>query len=223
MKGRFALPVLLMLIFALTRLPGVMPENFSAAYAIAFCAGIFFPMRMAWWLPLVTLLITDIALNCYYQFSLGYECFTLPVMIYMLGNYAGYVALIWLGKRFSGKTESFTFLLGAGVFGALLFYLITNTLSWLLNPFNNPEYTKNLMGWIWALTKGTSGWPETWQFFRNTLMSGGLFTALFVGAMKLSEAREPKTEDAKEEADDADTEAEPDTAEAPAKKVFLAP
>jgi hypothetical protein len=222
MKEKIALPVLLMVIFALTRLPGVMPENFSAAYAIAFCAGVFFPGKMTWWLPLVTLLITDLALNCYYQFSLGYECFTLPVMIYMLGNYAGYLALIWLGKRFSGaKTKSFSYLLGGGILGALMFYLITNTLSWLLNPFNNPEYTKNVMGWIWALTKGTSGWPETWQFFRNTLMSGGLFTALFIGAMKVSETRAEAKEE--KESEESEEETEPEATEAPAKKAFLTP
>jgi hypothetical protein len=38
---------------------------------------------------------------------------------------------------------------------------------------------------------GTAGWPETWKFFRNTLLSGGLFTALFVGVMKAAEALEP--------------------------------
>src|SRR5262249_13652345 len=146
----------LMIVFALTRTPGMLPQNFSAAYAIAFCAGVFFPRRLAWWVPLVTLMVTDVLLNCYYQFSLGYECFTLPVMIYMLGNYAGYTFLIWLGRKFGCKA-SFLSLLGGGVLGAILFYLITNTLSWLLNPFNNPEYTKNLAGWIWALTKGTGG------------------------------------------------------------------
>ena len=78
-----------------------------------------------------------------------------------------------------------------GLLGALLFYLITNTASWLFNPFHNPEYTKDFMGWLVALIRGTGGWPETWQFFRNTMFSGGLFTALFVGAMKLVAAAEP--------------------------------
>ena len=144
---------------------------------------------MAWWIPLGAMLATDLALNCYYQFGKGYECFTIPVLIYMLGNYGGYAFLIWLGKKFTQRASVLS-LVGGGLLGALLFYFVTNTMSWLLNPFNNPEYTKNFAGWLIALTKGTAGWPHTWEFFRNTLLSGGLFTGLFVGAMKLEESAE---------------------------------
>ena len=105
--------------------------------------------------------------------------------------------------------------IGAGlslILGALLFYLITNTASWLFNPFHNPEYTKNFLGWLTALTKGTGGYPETWQFFRNTLLSGGLFTGLFVGAKKLTaESPAEKVAGAKSEEE---PEAEPEEAKA---------
>ena len=94
-----------------------------------------------------------------------------------------------------------------------MFYLITNTASWFFNPFNNPEYTKDIAGWLIALTAGTHGYPPTIEFFRNTLMSGGLFTALFAGAMKLSEARKPAEEEPEEE-EEAAPEGEPDKAEA---------
>lgn len=194
------MPVLLMLVFALSRIPGMLPQNFSAAYALAFCAGVYFTGAMAWWLPLGTLLATDIALNCYYKFYLGYEVFELPVLKYQLLNYVAYGFLIWFGRKHK-PTTSFAGLLGGGILGALLFYLITNTASWLFNPFGNPEYTKDFMGWLTALTKGTSGWPQTWEFFRNTLLSGGIFTGLFVGAMKMTEASESKQEkETKEEA-----------------------
>src|ERR1043166_5451744 len=112
-KWNLWLPVILMLVFALTRWPGLLPPNFSAFYALAFCAGVYFPRRLAWWLPLATMVATDLALNLYYP--------------------------------------------------------ITNTASWLFNPFQNPEYTKNFAGWLTALTSGTKGWPQTWEFFRNTL------------------------------------------------------
>jgi hypothetical protein len=84
--------------------------------------------------------------------------------------------------------------------GAILFYFLTNTAAWLFNPFGNPEYTKDLAGWLIALTKGTGGYPPTLEFFRNTLMSGGLFTGLFAGALKLTEAPEPAKEKEPEEA-----------------------
>ena len=59
------LPILLMLVLAATR-PGLMPPNFSAAYAMMFCAGVFFPKRLAWWLPFATMLVTDALLNQFY-------------------------------------------------------------------------------------------------------------------------------------------------------------
>jgi len=183
-KSNHGLAVALMLVFALSRIPGLLPPNFSAAYALVFCAGVYFTGRTAWWLPLVTLALTDLALNFYYQ-SRGYDVWTVGTIVYLLCNYVAYGALIWLGRRFK-PGSSFVSLLGGGMLGALLFYFITNTASWLLNPFQNPEYTRNFSGWLIALTRGIGGWPQTWEFFRNTLLSGGLFTALFVAAMKLT-------------------------------------
>ena len=208
-KSKIVMPLALMLVFALSRIPGMLPQNFSAAYALAFCAGVYFTGRMAWWLPLTTLLITDVGLNLYYRFYLGYHVFDPPILKYQLFNYAAYIALIWLGRRFKPQT-SFLGLLGGGILGALLFYLITNTASWFFNPFGAPEYTRTLLGWLTALTKGTSGYPQTWEFFRNTLLSGGLFTGLFVGAAKMVEASESAREK--------QTEEDEEPAEAPGKE-----
>lgn len=184
-KWNIWLAVLLMAVFAITRWPGVLPPNFSAAYALVFCAGAYFPGKLAWWLPLGTLLLSDIAINVFHYH-------TDPVGSYMLVNYLIYAALIWFGKN--SLAAPFTALLGGGLLGAILFYLVTNTFAWL----ENPEYAKTLVGWIKALSLGTDGWPYTWEFFRNTLLSGGLFTSLFVGAMKLSEAPEPEPAEEKE-------------------------
>ena len=192
-KGKLALPLALMLVFALSRVPGMLPQNFSAAYALVFCAGVYFSGRIGWWLPLGTMLLTDIGLNCYYYFCLHLDVFSVQTLQYLLFNYVSYVLLIWLGRRFKPQSSFFS-LLGGGILGALLFYLITNTASWFFNPFKNPEYTRTLLGWLTALTKGTAGWPQTWEFFRNTLLSGGLFTGLFVGAMKATTASESARE-----------------------------
>lgn len=190
-----------MVVFALSRIPGMLPEDFSAAYALAFCAGVYLAGSMKWWLPLGLLLLTDIGLNLYYWLALDVPVFELPMLRYQLFVYAGYACLIWLGRRFK-PSSSFVSLLGGGIFGAMLFYLLTNTAAWFFNPFGNPEYTKDLAGWIRALTLGTSGWPETWHFFRNTLLSGGLFTALFAGVMKLTNPRESETEEDSAEAEE---------------------
>lgn len=194
------MPLLLMLVFALTRIPGLMPPNFSAVYGLLFCAGVYFTGAMVWWLPLTVMLATDVGLNLYYGVAV--------VQPYMLITYLAFLGLILLGRRFSPKS-SFVSLLAGGVLGAILFYVITNTLAWLINPFANPEYTKDLAGWIVALTQGTKGHPPTWEFFRSTLMSGGLFTGLFAGAMKLAAALEPKEKEKEHE------EAAPEPEEAP--------
>ena len=205
------LPLALMLVFALSRIPGMLPQNFSAAYALVFCAGVFFTGSLAWWLPLATLLVTDIGLNCYYQ-SLGYDVWTPGKIIYLFCNYVAYGSLIWLGRRFK-PSSSFVSLLGGGILGALLFYLLTNTASWFFNPFGNPEYTKTLLSWFKALTQGTGGWPQTWEFFRNTLLSGGLFTGLFVGAIKLlSPAESPADKQAGARDEKPETEETPEEA-----------
>lgn len=187
-----------MVVFAFTRWPGLhLPPNFSAAYALAFCAGVYFPSRVRWWLPLATMLVTDVIINLYYYHVAAFS-------VAQLVNYAVFGLVIWLGTRFK-PGNSWLKLLSGGVLGAVLFYLITNTASWLLNP----EYVKNLAGWFTALTKGTPGWPQTWEFFRNTLLSGGLFTGLFAGAMKASQA----AESAQEKAESGEEEAEEEHAE----------
>jgi hypothetical protein len=209
LKTKNFLPLILMMLFALSRWPGLMPWNFSAAYALMFCAGVYFPKRLVWWLPFATMLVADTALNWYHHTYYGTPMFS-PELI---GNYIAYAAIVWLGRKFGPKAR-FLSLLAGGVLGAILFYLITNTFSWFFNPFHNPEYVKTFAGWLTALTKGTAGYAQTWEFFQKTLTSGGLFTGLFAGAMKIMEALEPAEE--KEEAEEPaeKPEHEPEKAEA---------
>ena len=188
-----------MLVAALSRWPGLFPPNFSAFYGLAFCAGAFFPRHVKWWLPLGTLVVTDIALDVYYHSFSAMQ----------LVNYAAYALLILLGTRFNHRSR-FLGLLAGGILGAILFYLLTNTASWLFDA----EYTKDLAGWIKALTVGRSGFPPTLEFFRNTLMSGGLFTGLFAGALKLTEAPEPAEEKEPETAEDPTGEEAPEEGKA---------
>ena len=181
-KWHRGLPWIFVALVALSRWPGLFPPNFSAATALAFCAGVYLSGAMRWWLPLGTMCVTDVGLNVFYYH-------TAPVGGYLLLNYLIYAALIWLGCQM-GRRASFVKLLAGGLLGAIAFYLITNTLAWL----ENPVYARTLAGWIQALTSGQPGFPPTWEFFRNTLLSGGLFTALFVAAMKLTAPAESPVE-----------------------------
>jgi hypothetical protein len=180
------LPFVFVALFALSRWPGLLPWDFSAAYALAFCAGVYFSRKLSWWLPIVVLLVTDIGLNFYYQHkNPQFDVWSGGNLANLAFNYAAYGTLVFLGRRFKPQS-SFWSLLSGSLLGAVLFYLITNTAAWFFNPFHNAEYVKTFASWILALTKGIGGWPSTLEFFRNTLLGTGLFTALFVVAEKLT-------------------------------------
>ncbi len=201
MKAKHGLPLVLLAVLALTRIPGLLPPNFSPVYGLLFCAAVYFSGWVAWVLPLGTVLVTDVLLNLHYGAA--------PLQWEMLGNYAAYAGIVWLGRQFNRRSSWLT-LFGGGILGAILFYVVSNTVSWL----HDPAYAKNLAGWIQSLTVGTPGWPHTWEFFRNTLLSGGLFAGLFAGAMKLGEAVEPKPEEEEEPSEEPEEAPEPGEAKA---------
>jgi hypothetical protein len=98
-----------------------------------------------------------------------------------------------LGRLNSAKSSWLRLVSGGGL-GALIFYALANTIAWM----QNPDYPKSWKGWLLALTTGIPGFPPPWMFLRNTLLSGGLFTGLFAGAMKLSEQMDEAAEEAEE-------------------------
>jgi hypothetical protein len=200
MKSKFLLPAIFIAVLAISRIPGLMPGNFSVVYAFVFCSGVYFQGSAKWWLPLGTMLVTDVALNIYYHVA--------PFDPQMLWNYAIYALLIGLGKWIGPKAGMLKLIMG-GLLGGLLFYLIANTAAWLEDSY----YAKTLAGWIQALTTGRPGYPASWEFFRNTLLSSGLFTALFAGAAKVTaESPADKTAGAHDPAD-SQPEAQPQEAE----------
>jgi hypothetical protein len=187
---------------ALSRWPGLLPNNFSAAYALAFCGGVYLTGATAWWLPMGALILSSTLLNW-----LHYD---VPVFNgYVLWTYAAFAVLIGLGRLFRRALRRLSgprlrvyrglLVLGGGFLGAVIFYVITNTISWIFEP--TQPYPKTLAGWWQAMTVGTAGWPHTWTFFRNTLLSGGLFSGLFAASMSAVEFKASKEE----------SEAEPDS------------
>jgi hypothetical protein len=171
-----------------------------------------------------------VALDCFYHFVRGYEVFSAANLAFQGMNYVGYLLLWGMGRLLKSAGERgsggglmqaalwWCALLGGGLLGAVLFYLVTNTASWLINPFHNPEYTKDLAGWLTALSIGTKGFPQTWEFFRNTFLSSGLFTGLFSAAALFSarseSAREKEMANAPAESEDGETVAEPEEVKA---------
>ena len=196
MERKTWLPLVLMLVFAASRWPGMLPQNFSAAHALLFCAAFWLPGWMGWVLPLATIIVTDILLNLFH--------YSMPVMVPELVVNWMILALFVVLAKWLARRRSYGRVFLGTLIGALLFYLVSNTVSWMVNP----AYATTIVGWVQALTVGLPGFPPTWLFGLKSLLGTGLFTGLFAGAMKWSEAiddaPEPETDD------DEETEAPPE-------------
>jgi len=152
-----------------------MLHNFSPIAAIALCGAVFLPKRIAAILPLAGLFLSDLALDLFYKVPF-FSADILP-------RYLALVLISGLGFLLRGKVR-LPGLLAGSFAGSILFYIITNTGSWL----SDPAYAKTAAGWLQALTVGTGNpaYPPTWWFYRHTLASDLVFTLLFVGAIALS-------------------------------------
>ena len=153
--------------------------NFAPLAAIALCAAAYFPHKYKFTVPMAALLISDVVLNAHYGFSL--------LSPFVLSHYIAFAIIGCLGLMLQGRASLKT-LLPASLAASLLFYVITNAVSWVFDS----AYAKNLAGFVQAQTTGHPAYAATptWMFFRNTAVSDLLFTALFVGCMHFGRSAE---------------------------------
>lgn len=185
----FWLPLALMLAVLLLRvlhqhhLFGSNLVNLSPMMALAFAGAVVFPKPMPWWSWALILLGVD-------WMSEGLSWWTqahghLEVLL-AYGCYA--FAAFW-GARLRGRAGVLDTLVGTLAF-SVLFYLVTNTLSWWINP----AYAKSAAGWWQALTVGVAGvGPTTLEFFRNSvtadLLGATVLLAIYNGEALLRKFR----------------------------------
>ena len=117
------------------------------------------------------LLISDLVLNIFHYHQ---PFFTFDI----LPRYVALALISGLGFALRGRANVLR-LLAASVAGSLLFFVITNTGSWL----SDPGYAKTAAGWLQAMTTGLPGYPSTWWFYRYTLFGDLFYTLLFAGCM----------------------------------------
>ncbi len=160
-------------------------HNFSPVLALFFCGAVYLRGTASWLIPAVAVVGSDLLLNPTYGENL--------LEPFMLATYGGFALAVFVG-RFVSKRRAWPTLLG-GVLGcSISFYLLTNFFAWLVNP----AYAKTLAGLWQALTIGTLGFPPTYLFLRNSLVSDLLFTGIFATGCEWALARQAlPTQDSK--------------------------
>ena len=153
-------------------------SNFTPLAAITLCCGAYLPPRYKFALPLTMLFVSDLILNATYHAML----FDPQILCRYLA-----LALIGLIGFALRKYASWRTMLPASIAGSVIFYGITNVFSWLTDP----GYVKNFGGLIQSLTVGLPQYGATpsWMFFRNSLLSDLIFTAVFVLLMRVQSPR----------------------------------
>ena len=159
----------------------VLPDwpNFSPMAAVAFCGGFLLPGWMAWCVPLGALFVSDLLLAV----ILGYPAFG-------LGQTAAWLSLaliVAIGRGMASRSIHSLIGIFSGLFaGGVLFYVITNAVCWLTIP----AYPRGFDGLWMSLTTGLPGYPPSWLFFRNSLLSDFLFGSTLLAIWSLAQARQ---------------------------------
>lgn len=168
------IPVLLLFIAVVAfRLVPTGWENFSPMAAVVLCCAAYLPKKWAVALPLGAFLVSDIILNLRYQVPP-----VNPNTLTLLLAFGMIFALGWALRGRATTTARMPLLFGCTILGSLLFYLLTNTASWIASPV----YAKSFAGWMQSVTIGDPAFsPPAWVFFRNSLVGDLFFTALFAG------------------------------------------
>jgi hypothetical protein len=147
--------------------PEVLP-NFSPLMATALCGAVFIPGVAGLVIPVAALLISDALLNLHYGAPV--------VSVQMLWTLPCYLIAVGFGWILRERGGGLWTILGATLSASVIFYLVTNTGSWL----GLPAYPQTFAGWVQSVTTGLPGYPPTWSFLRNSLAGDLLFAALFV-------------------------------------------
>jgi hypothetical protein len=139
--------------------------GFSPWMALAFTGTLLYSRSLQFWMIPAAILLVD-------QFSFGGDLQSLKAAA---PTYACLIAAALWATSMRGKLGILG-TLGGVVTCSLGFYLVSNTFAWL----GNPVYAKSLTGWWQALTVGVPGFPPSWMFFRNALMSDLAFSLILV-------------------------------------------
>ena len=137
------------------------PPNFAPLGAAALFAGVYFRRKLALFLPLLIMIISDVFIG-YYEISL---------MITVYGSFLLCVILgFWLKKH-----KNWQNILAGSFLAGLIFFLLTNFSVWLFTPW----YSKDISGLLYCYTLAL-------PFFRNTLAGNVFYAFSFFGIYEMA-------------------------------------
>ncbi len=175
---RFATILSLIVVGVISRLVPHWP-NFTPVLAAALFAGVYIKdKKLAFLVPLLTMVISDLFLPFHQMFFFTY----------------GAIALVVLLGTMIKKVKVLN-ILTASIIGSVLFFIITNFGSWAVDPFN--MYANNFTGLITcyaaALPFAANQWlPSATSFASNTLWSDLFYNAILFGAFALAQYKIPQ-------------------------------
>lgn len=148
------------------------PVNFTPVMALALFAGAKLDdRRMAFLLPLLAMLLSDLVIGFHST---------------MLFVYAGMALAVALGLLIRQR-RGFVPVAAAALAGSLGFFVITNFGAWLYNPV---LYSRDWAGLM-------SSYIAAIPFYQNSLLSDAVFTAVLFGGWALAERTFPQLVDAR--------------------------
>jgi hypothetical protein len=147
-----------------------LPElpNFAPVTAMAVCGAFLLQGAIGWILPLGILMVSDLLLSM----VLGFPVISSAQLV----AWGTILAIVGLARLMARGEFSPIRYFGSVLGGGVVFYLVTNTASWIANP----AYPRGLGGLWMSLSTGLPGFPPSWMFFRNALVSDFLFAALIL-------------------------------------------
>ena len=161
MKEKYLPPAIALSLIAVGITLRIMPHpaNFAPVAAISIFGGAILPRKVAIWVPLVAMMISDAVIGFYSLMPLIWACYLLIAL----------ASSKWL--RPASLAKGVTLTVGSSVF----FFLVTNFGVWLTSGM----YAHTWSGLVNCYTLAL-------PFFRNTALSDAIYTALLFGIYALA-------------------------------------
>ncbi len=146
----------------------------SPLMAFALCSGVFLPRKWALWFPVAAVIVTHVVINVIAGQSIIHWYAVLTAVSVVV------VAAVGVAVK---KKASLAVLLGTSLLSTVLFHLVSNTVSFFIDP----GYAKTFAGWWQCQTVGLPQYaPQTWVFTLRQICGDLAFTAIFYAAFRQS-------------------------------------